>query len=164
MLDRCVDRAGAGILDAKKALGECEGDMEKAMEWLKKKGMAKADARCVGVGKARGGWSLLDSFFWVGGWWSTGLPGFENAVFGFWLGLSRSSGLMARFSSVYLGFCGNGKGCFERSYMGGCAPNKKASQDLYGFVVFGVYLGICWSERDSGGLWISVVLPKQKTP
>ena len=37
--------AGAGILDAKKALAECDCDMEKAMEWLKKKGMAKADAR-----------------------------------------------------------------------------------------------------------------------
>ena len=29
-------RSGAGILDAKKALTECEGDMDKAMEWLKK--------------------------------------------------------------------------------------------------------------------------------
>ena len=29
-------RSGAGILDAKKALTECEGDMDKAMDWLKK--------------------------------------------------------------------------------------------------------------------------------
>ncbi len=36
--------AGAGILDAKKALAECDCDMDKAMEWLKKKGMAKAEA------------------------------------------------------------------------------------------------------------------------
>lgn len=38
-------RSGAGILDAKKALTECEGDMDKAMDWLKKKGMAKADKK-----------------------------------------------------------------------------------------------------------------------
>eukprot|EP00913_Durusdinium_trenchii_P024798 g23274.t1 len=38
-------RSGAGILDAKKALTECDGDMDKAMEWLKKKGMAKADKK-----------------------------------------------------------------------------------------------------------------------
>eukprot|EP00438_Fugacium_kawagutii_P007900 Skav203682 [mRNA] locus=scaffold259:105761:113163:+ [translate_table: standard] len=37
-------RSGAGILDAKKALAECDCDMDKAMEWLKKKGMAKADS------------------------------------------------------------------------------------------------------------------------
>ncbi|CAE7400709.1 PETs, partial [Symbiodinium pilosum] len=38
-------RSGAGILDAKKALTECGGDMDEAMEWLKKKGMAKADKK-----------------------------------------------------------------------------------------------------------------------
>mmetsp|Transcript_95867 Transcript_95867/g.240268 ORF Transcript_95867/g.240268 Transcript_95867/m.240268 type:complete len:625 (+) Transcript_95867:67-1941(+) len=39
------ERSGAGILDSKKALAECDGDMDKAMEWLKKKGMAKADKK-----------------------------------------------------------------------------------------------------------------------
>mmetsp|Transcript_119630 Transcript_119630/g.267253 ORF Transcript_119630/g.267253 Transcript_119630/m.267253 type:complete len:740 (-) Transcript_119630:73-2292(-) len=38
-------RSGAGILDAKKALAETGSDMDKAMEWLKKKGMAKADKK-----------------------------------------------------------------------------------------------------------------------
>jgi len=36
-------RSGAGIMDTKKALTACEGDVEKAMEWLKKKGISKAD-------------------------------------------------------------------------------------------------------------------------
>lgn len=36
---------GAGILDAKKALVETEGDMEKAMELLRQKGIASADKK-----------------------------------------------------------------------------------------------------------------------
>merc|ERR1719265_1740465 len=38
-------RSGAGILDSKKALAECDGDEEKALDWLKKKGIAKADKK-----------------------------------------------------------------------------------------------------------------------
>lgn len=38
-------RSGAGILDTKKALTACAGDVEKAMEWLKKKGISKADKK-----------------------------------------------------------------------------------------------------------------------
>lgn len=36
------DRTGAGILDCKKALAESEGDMEKAIDWLRTKGIASA--------------------------------------------------------------------------------------------------------------------------
>lgn len=36
------DRTGAGMLDCKNALGESEGDMEKAIEILREKGLAKA--------------------------------------------------------------------------------------------------------------------------
>lgn len=36
------DRTGAGIMDCKKMLVEADGDMEKAIELLKQKGMAKA--------------------------------------------------------------------------------------------------------------------------
>lgn len=39
------ERTGAGILDSKKALDECEGDIEKSVIWLKKKGIAKADKK-----------------------------------------------------------------------------------------------------------------------
>ena len=36
------ERTGAGMLDCKKALTECEGDVEKAIDWLREKGIAKA--------------------------------------------------------------------------------------------------------------------------
>ena len=36
------DRTGAGIMDCKKILTEAEGNMDKAIELLKQKGMAKA--------------------------------------------------------------------------------------------------------------------------
>jgi elongation factor Ts len=36
------DRTGAGMLDCKKALGETGGDIEKAIDWLRAKGMASA--------------------------------------------------------------------------------------------------------------------------
>merc|ERR1719265_356777 len=39
------ERSRAGILDCQKALKETEGDMEKALDWLKKKGIAKADKK-----------------------------------------------------------------------------------------------------------------------
>ncbi|MEO1040359.1 MAG: translation elongation factor Ts [Pseudomonadota bacterium] len=36
------DKTGAGMMDAKKALVEAEGDMEAAIDWLRKKGLSKA--------------------------------------------------------------------------------------------------------------------------
>lgn len=36
------DRTGAGMMDCKKALAECKGDMEAAVKWLREKGMASA--------------------------------------------------------------------------------------------------------------------------
>ncbi len=38
-------RTGAGMMDCKKALEECGGDMEKAVDALRQKGVAKADRR-----------------------------------------------------------------------------------------------------------------------
>jgi elongation factor Ts len=38
-------RTGAGVMDCKKALEECGGDMEKAVDALRQKGVAKADKR-----------------------------------------------------------------------------------------------------------------------
>jgi elongation factor Ts len=35
-------RTGAGVLDCKKALGECNNDIEKAVDYLREKGLAKA--------------------------------------------------------------------------------------------------------------------------
>ena len=36
------EMTGAGMMDCKKALVEVEGDLEKAVDWLRQKGMAKA--------------------------------------------------------------------------------------------------------------------------
>ena len=36
------EKTGAGMLDCKKALDECKGDMDKAIDWLREKGIAKA--------------------------------------------------------------------------------------------------------------------------
>ena len=45
MVKELRDRTGAGMMDAKKALVEVDGDMDKAMEVLRQKGMASADKK-----------------------------------------------------------------------------------------------------------------------
>jgi elongation factor Ts len=42
MIKDLRDRTGSGMADCKKALVECEGDVDKAVEYLRKKGLAKA--------------------------------------------------------------------------------------------------------------------------
>ena len=39
------EKTGAGMMDAKKALTENDGDMDAAMDWLRTKGLAKADKK-----------------------------------------------------------------------------------------------------------------------
>lgn len=39
------DKSGAGMMDCKKALGENDGDIEAAMDWLRQKGIAKAEKK-----------------------------------------------------------------------------------------------------------------------
>ncbi|MCK5041350.1 MAG: elongation factor Ts [Sphingomonadales bacterium] len=36
------DKTGAGMMDCKKALGECDGNVEEAVDWLRKNGLSKA--------------------------------------------------------------------------------------------------------------------------
>ena len=36
------DQTGAGMMDCKTALTETQGDMEQAVDWLRKKGLSKA--------------------------------------------------------------------------------------------------------------------------
>ena len=36
---------GAGVMDARQALEESQGDMEKAKEWIKRKGLARAEKK-----------------------------------------------------------------------------------------------------------------------
>ncbi len=39
------EKTGAGMMDCKKALTECAGDIEKAVDWLRKKGLNAADKK-----------------------------------------------------------------------------------------------------------------------
>lgn len=42
VIKKLREKVGAGMMDCKKALTECEGDFEKAVDWLRKKGLAAA--------------------------------------------------------------------------------------------------------------------------
>ena len=57
------DRTGAGMMDCKNALTETNGDMEKAIDYLREKGIAKA-AKKAGRIAAEG---LVDSYIHMGG-------------------------------------------------------------------------------------------------
>ncbi|MEE1562516.1 MAG: elongation factor Ts, partial [Alphaproteobacteria bacterium] len=39
------DKTGVGMMDCKQALSENDGDLEAAVDWLRKKGMAAADKK-----------------------------------------------------------------------------------------------------------------------
>ena len=39
------DKTGAGMMDCKKALNETEGNLDKAIEWLRQKGIASAEKK-----------------------------------------------------------------------------------------------------------------------
>ena len=43
------DRTMAGMMDCKKALEACDCDMEKAIVWLREKGIAKAEKKAARV-------------------------------------------------------------------------------------------------------------------
>ena len=45
------DATGAGMMDCKKALLECDGDQEAAADFLRKKGLAKADKKAAAAAK-----------------------------------------------------------------------------------------------------------------
>jgi len=57
------ERTGAGMMDCKNALVENEGDMEKAVDWLREKGIAKA-AKKSGRIAAEG---IVDSYIHMAG-------------------------------------------------------------------------------------------------
>ena len=57
------EMTGAGMMDCKKALEACDGNMEKATEWLREKGMATA-AKKAGRIAAEG---VVDSYIHMGG-------------------------------------------------------------------------------------------------
>lgn len=41
------EKTGAGMMDCKKALTECDGDLDKAVDWLREKGISKAAKKKV---------------------------------------------------------------------------------------------------------------------
>ena len=45
MVKELRESTGAGMMDCKKALKECDGDMEKSVEFLRKKGIASASKK-----------------------------------------------------------------------------------------------------------------------
>ncbi len=47
MVKQLREKSGAGIMDCKHALAACEGDIEKAIEYLRKKGLATAQKRAA---------------------------------------------------------------------------------------------------------------------
>jgi elongation factor Ts len=57
------EKTGAGMMDCKKALKETEGDFEKAIEWLRQKGITSAEKKASRVA-AEG---LVDSYIHTGG-------------------------------------------------------------------------------------------------
>ena len=57
------DKTGAGMMDCKKALKENEGDIPKAIEWLRQKGITSAEKK-AGRLAAEG---LVDSYIHTGG-------------------------------------------------------------------------------------------------
>ncbi|MBW4497092.1 MAG: translation elongation factor Ts [Oscillatoria princeps RMCB-10] len=57
------DKTGAGMMDCKKALAENDGDMTKATEWLRQKGITSAEKKAGRV-TAEG---LVDSYIHTGG-------------------------------------------------------------------------------------------------
>lgn len=63
MVKKLRDRSGAGIMDCKEALTECVGDLEKAADYLRKKGLATARKR---AGRATGE-GVIQSYIHMGG-------------------------------------------------------------------------------------------------
>jgi elongation factor Ts len=57
------DKSGAGMMDCKRALKENDGDVTKAMEWLRKKGISSAEKKAGRVA-AEG---LVESYIHTGG-------------------------------------------------------------------------------------------------
>ena len=63
MVKELRTKTGAGILDCRKALSENEGDLEKAVDWLRAKGAAKA-AKKAGRAATEG---LVNAYIHGGG-------------------------------------------------------------------------------------------------
>lgn len=63
MVKQLREKTGAGMMDCKKALAECEGDVSKAVDFLRKKGLATA-AKRAGRAMSEG---VIASYIHMGG-------------------------------------------------------------------------------------------------
>ncbi|RMI26763.1 MAG: translation elongation factor Ts [Calditrichaeota bacterium] len=63
MVKELRDKTGAGMMDCKKALQETDGDVEKAVEYLRKKGIAKAEKKATREVKD----GLVEAYIHAGG-------------------------------------------------------------------------------------------------
>jgi elongation factor Ts len=63
MVKQLREKTGAGMMDCKNALSECDGDMEKAVDFLRKKGLATA-AKRAGRAMTEG---IIHSYIHLGG-------------------------------------------------------------------------------------------------
>ncbi|MDM8552678.1 translation elongation factor Ts [Desulfobacterales bacterium HSG2] len=63
MVKELREKTGAGMMDCKKALGECDGDMDKAVDFLRKKGLATAKKRAGRAMKE----GVVESYIHTGG-------------------------------------------------------------------------------------------------
>ncbi len=63
MVKQLREQTGAGMMDCKEALTTCDGDIEKAVDFLRKKGLAKA-AKRAGRDTAEG---VVESYIHMGG-------------------------------------------------------------------------------------------------
>ena len=63
MVKELREKTGAGIMDCKEALAQCQGDMEKAVDFLRKKGLATA-AKRAGRATSEG---TIQSYIHMGG-------------------------------------------------------------------------------------------------
>ena len=63
MIKEIREKTGSGMMDCKKALSETDGDMEKAIAWLREKGIASADKKSSRIA-AEG---IVDAYIHAGG-------------------------------------------------------------------------------------------------
>ena len=63
MVKQLREKTGAGMMDCKNALSECDGDMDKAVDFLRKKGLATAQKR-AGRAMMEG---IIQSYIHLGG-------------------------------------------------------------------------------------------------
>jgi elongation factor Ts len=63
MVKQLREKTGSGIMDCKQALTECEGDLDKAVDFLRKKGLATATKR-AGRAMSEG---IIKSYIHMGG-------------------------------------------------------------------------------------------------